>query len=65
MQGVACSNRYLLITDFLGRKLNTVFFFFLKWRHQNHFIFMDGLMQIDILEKKFSVPPWDFKVLPS
>lgn len=41
------------------------FFFFLKWRHQNNSSLMDGFMQIDTFKKKFSVPPWNFKVVPS
>lgn len=34
-------------------------FFFHKWRHQNNSSFIYGFMQIDILKKKFSVPPWN------
>lgn len=39
--------------------------FFMRWKHQNNSSFIYGFMQIDTLEKKFSVPPWNFKAVPS
>lgn len=41
------------------------FSFFLKWKHQDNSSSMDGFMQINTLKKKFPVPPWNFKVVPS
>lgn len=65
---MVCNDRHLLITDFFKkRKLSALFFFFffLKWRHQNDSSLMDGFMQIDSFKNKFSVPLWNFKVVPS
>jgi len=31
----------------------------------NNFSFIDDFMQIGGLKKKFSVPPWNFKAVPS
>lgn len=64
---MACNDRHLLITSiFLGCDMPYFSFFQSGGKETgNNFSFIDHFMQIDVLKKKFLVPPWNFKAVPS